>query len=461
MTTISNLGTIQTLTTNLQAEQTTMSTLSNQLASNQQYSNLTQYDPTDAHNILDFQNAITQRQSYVSSIQNVQDRLSLYDSTMTDMESLASQANDLATQNSSYNASTAAGIKSQVTDYLQQLGDDLNQQIGGRYVYAGTRYTTPPVTNLTSLTNAPTATTTTSPALPSYDINYNNATSFTVNRTATGNFTMGNTTIAWSGSNSLANNNTGSVNVTVGSNTVSVPVSGLINGNSPADLATNLQLTLNAVAASTSASSSGVPSTLTASVGSGAADTTVTLNLGGAAPNSVTPDAGGMASETTWVGGSTPSGLVAQTPNSDAAAYTQDTALIDSNYSVTYGVSSDNPSFQQLVNGLRYITSAVTAGQNGDSATYQTDMQQASTLISNGLAGIQALHAGVADNQSALTAETTTQNSDITNLQNQLTNIQGVNLAQVGTEINLMQTQLQASYSATASIEKLSLVTYL
>ena len=71
------------------------------------------------------------------------------------------------------------------------------------------------------------------------------------------------------------------------------------------------------------------------------------------------------------------------------------------------------------------------------------------------------MHAGVADNINMLTSEKQTQNTAITNLTTQLTNIQQVNVTQVATELNLLQTQLQASYSATGTLEKMSIVSYL
>ncbi len=156
----------------------------------------------------------------------------------------------------------------------------------------------------------------------------------------------------------------------------------------------------------------------------------------------------------------TQNGLAAGSIN-DANAYTADSALIDNNFSVTYGVSSDDPAFQRLINGLRYINSAITAGQGGNTATYQTDMQQAASLLNTSLSNIQTLHTGVASNQNTLTNETTTQNTDITNLQDQVGNIQSVDIPTVSTEITVMMAQLQASYSATASLEQLSLVKYL
>jgi flagellar hook-associated protein 3 FlgL len=457
MTNISNLGLSLVLNTGLVNQQNALSQLSEQLSSGQQYGDLTQYTPTQASNIMNFESAITSRQSYLSTITNVQTRLTSYDSSMTDIESMAGQANSLASANNAYNSSTASNILQQAQDYLKQLTDDLNQQVNGRYIYAGTRYNTQPVTDLTTLTGDPTATTTTQPALPSYDADYNSATSFTINsgKTPSGDFTIGDTTIDWS--NLEGTSATSPVSVVINGTTQTIAVSGLTTGSAPSDYANNLTQTLNAIAASTNADAAGVPSTFTASASGGA----VTMDFGGAAPVSVTPEAGGTLGDITWSGGSSPDGTIAQTPNSSSSAYTLDSALIDTSYNVTYGVSSNDPSFQKLVNGLRYMVSAVNAGQSGDTATYTTDMQQASTLLSDGLSGVQTLHAQVANNQNILTKETTNQNTDITNLQNQLSNIQQVNLTQVGTEINLLTTQLQASYSATASLQKLSLVTYL
>jgi flagellin-like hook-associated protein FlgL len=373
---------------------------------------------------------------------------------MTDIEKIASQAGALASANQAYSPTTAANIAASATDYLKQVADDLNQQIGGRYLYAGARYTTMPVADLTTLSGAPSATTTTNPALPSYDTNFNTATSFTVNSTPTGNFQVGNVIIPWS---QLAAGNVTSVTVNGSPYTPSPPISGLSAGGTPSDLAANLATTLTQLAAQAPPGASAGFTSLTAT----SSGHTTTLNFNGAAPLAVTPDSGGALGEMTWVGGSTPDGTVAQTPNSLASAYTQDTALVDSNYSLTYGVSSDDPSFQKLINGLRFMTSAVTAGQGGDPATYKTDMQQATTLISAALSGIQTIHAGVANNQNVLTQQIATQNTDVTNLQNQITNIQQVDLTKVGTEINLLQTQLQASYSATSSLEHLSLVKYI
>lgn len=454
MTNFSTYGINLALTGFIQSQQNRLSDLSQEVASGRKFSNLTQYTPTDARTVLDGQTAINQRNSYIASIQNVQARLSVYDTTMGDMENMAVAANQLATQNPSYDVNTVDKISQQATNYLRQMTDDLNQQVAGRYIYSGVRYTTKPVSDLTTLTSTLSSTTTTSPALPTYDTQFSNATSFNINTAPpTGNFVVGNVSIPWS---QIASGNVTSITVNSSPYTPSPAIAGLAApATTTTQLASNLAATLNALKTQ-APSSAGISSLTTTS-----STNQVTFDFGGTTPASVTPDSGGVNSETTWVGGSTPAGTIAQTPNSSSAAYTQDTVLIDTGYSVTYGVSSNDVGFQNTINGMRYILAACTAGKNGDTATYKADMLQASTLLANGLTGIQNVHSQVASNQNILASQSSTQTADITALQNQLSDIQNADLTAVGAEINLLQTQLQASYSATSSLEKLSLVKYL
>ena len=88
-------------------------------------------------------------------------------------------------------------------------------------------------------------------------------------------------------------------------------------------------------------------------------------------------------------------------------------------------------------------------------------MSQAATLLNSALQNIQIYNAGVAEATNTITQETDTQNADISSLQQQIGGIQGVDLTQVATQINLLQTQLQASYSATATLTNDSILKYL
>lgn len=559
---ISNIGLqIQSLA-GLQTQQATLALLDQQLASGTIYDNLTNYDPTTAKNLMDFQNSVTQNQAYISGMQTVSTRLNLYDQTMTDMEGIAENAQQVAANNQTLDPSSVAQLQSQAQSYLEQLTSDLNEQIGGRYIYAGSRYTTAPVIDLSTLTTAPSIpfTPVTSPTLPDYDSQY---TAVTMNNVpASGNFQVGNSKISWS---SIVAGNVTSVDVN--GTPTAVTVTGLTQpATTPAEVASNLQATINQVSSQISdfsglsATVDGATVSLTASAVAQQPSLTVNsaptgdFQVGGASiawsaiesgtvssitvngvstpvtvngltqpattptqiaanlastinqlstqvsqfsglsatasgagvnfyatPNTpaINPDEGGVPSEITWSAGTSGTAIIpdqggtsgdtswssgtdgtsSQTIASSAGAYTEDSVAIDSSTSVTYGVTSNNPAIQQLVAGLQFLNAATQSGVSASS--YKTDMAQANTLLTTALSGIQALNAGVASNQNILDTETSTQNADITNLQNQLSNLQSVNLTQVGTEINTMQTQLQASYSATAALEQLSILKYL
>lgn len=449
---VSTLATQLFATKNLQTEQSNLALLNQQLASGTKYTDLTNYAPVDAHNLMDFQNAITQRQAYLNGMTTVNSRLSMYDNTMTNIESITAQAQSLANGNQTYDSTKTAQIQAQVKSYLQQIQDDLNQQVSGRYVYSGSNYSTAPVSNLTTL-GAPTLpfTATTSPALPDYSSVNVPANSFTITATPpTGNFQVGNSSVAWSAIAAGAS----SVTVTTASGSVSVPVSGLTAGAStPAQLASNLQKVITQVVAAGTVSD--FSSGLSAAV-DGTNPAKINLTYAGS-PATITPNASGGNSDVTWADGTvgTSSENMATT---DTGAYSQDSVTVDNGYNLQYGVTSNSTGFQQVIAGLRLMNAA--ASQT-DPTVYQNYMTQGSTLLASGLSNVQSVHTSVAGNTNTITQETTLQNTDITNLQNQLSSIQQVDLTSVSTQINLLQTQLQASYSATGSLIQESILKYL
>lgn len=319
-TLISTLGLRLISTLNLQNQQGVLAKLNEQLATGKLNKDLTDYTPAEARNLLDFQNNITQRRAFIAGMQTVNTRLKVYDQTMEDIEKITGQAQTLAAQNQTYDPSRVAQLRAQVGTYLKQVGDDLNQRVGDRYIYAGIRYSTQPVLDLTTL-GAPTIpfTPSVSPNLPDYD------SQFTTNP-------------------------------------------------------------------------------------------------------------------------------------SDADAFIQDTVSVDTSFSIQYGVTSNNGSFQKIIAGLRLFSAAT---QETDPAVYQTSIINASNLLSSGLTDLQAVHANVANNLNILKEQTDSQTTNVNSLLNQISDIQRVDLTEVGAKISLLQVQLQASYSATASIQQLSILSYL
>ena len=403
---VSSLSTVQLLSAQLQAQDTTLSQLSTQLATGNKYADLTDYDPTDALNLLNLQASVTQKNAYLNVIGTVQTRLSGYDTTMTDMESVVAQAQSLIAGDGTYSAANASNVGIMASNYLQSMQLDLNQQIDGRYIYGGSQYTAAPVSSTlgtTTTTNPSSTIETDGQTLPSYAAN--------------------------------------AVNLAVDNTANTITVSGGVGGTGIAQTAT---ISIN-----------GVPQTYTLS----AADTTP-AEAASDLVTQITAATGIPVSSTGAVisvpGGNTIDSAAGTT--TDSAAYTAESATIDSGDTINYGVTSNNPAFQKIIAGLQYMQAA---GNTTDSATYAADIAQASSLLDSGLSALQTVHSSVAYSIDSLTTETTTQNDAITSLTDQLDNIQQVNVAQVSTEITALESQLQASYSVTGTIERMSLVDYL
>jgi flagellin-like hook-associated protein FlgL len=325
VTSVSNLSIVRNLTSALQGQQGSLSDLSNQLSTQKKHSDLTDYSANDARNLVDLQAAATQSNAYVNVIATASTNLSIYDTTLTDLESIISQAYSLANNNPTYGVDVASNVLTQTNNYLKSVTVDLNQTVNGRYIYSGSRYHTQSVKDLSEL---PTTTLDTTiydddSTLPSYDYEY-------------------------------------------------------VEGASPA--------------------------------------------------------------------------------SESEEAYTTDQAMIDNGYVVDYGITSNDPAIQKAVMGLRYLQAA---GKATDNTTYQSYMTQASSLLASALSQIQNLHTSVANNINVMASEKTAQQTAISNLTDRVTNIQQVDTTEIATEITSLEAILQASYSVTGSILKMSIINYL
>jgi hypothetical protein len=474
MSNISTFGLTYLLSTNLINQKSSLASLNQQLASGKKQDNLTAYAPTDAKNIIDYNNSITQKQSYLDSIQTVQNRLSIYDSTLTNLSSIAQDAANLSSQNQNYNASTAANLQSQAKTYLLQTADDLNQKSGSRYVYSGIRYNTQPVSNSTTVLNgSPQAIITNGTNLPDYDAE---VPAKATSKVSYGAALAGSATVGFTSSTATkiiydASGTSHSLNYTWSKTS---PTVWSLSVESPdATYSATVPFTFDSSTGTLSSIASSTAYTIGTPTTSGnSADVDISLTFAGQSAQSIDLNFGyyGTAAGTGELTNNSTATTISQNlftqdgkavTTTDANAYTADSVKAGDSYSVTYGISSDDPSFQKLINGLRYMNAAVIAGNSGDKATYQSEMNQASTLLKEALSGIQTLNSQVANNQNMLKQQTKNLNSDINNLTDSLGFIQNADTTQVAATITILQTQLQASYSATGSLLKLSLANYL
>lgn len=323
MTNISTLGTTNLILQQIDTGLQNITSLSTQLSSGKKSFDLSDYSAPQARQLLDFTSTIGRHQNYVDVINTVQPRLKVYDSSLSGLVTVGNTIQQLVNQNQSSTAANSVSTAQQVQDALNSVTYYLNQQVGGRFVFSGSRYNTQPVlSDLSTLPVPPTEVgPTTAPALPAYDTEY-------------------------------------------------------VAGASPASAST--------------------------------------------------------------------------------AATAQQTAKIDDNYSISYGVSSNDPAIQNLVLGLRY---AYAATQNP--SNYTTYINQARTLITNGLSGIQDLQTHVASNENQANQLLTTHQNVISDLNNQSDTISNADSTTVAAQISSLQSQLQASYTVIGKIASLSLTKFI
>lgn len=173
MTNISTSGITAQSILQIRNAQSTLSDLSNQLSTGKKSLNLADYTLTEATGLLDFSSSIDKNKSYLNVVSIIKPRLQTYESALTRLSKVATSV--LASVNTlDYNNATNTSFGQQLTDSLSDINYYLNQKVGDRFIFAGTgtRLTTAPVIDLSTLPVPPVAPDTapvTSPTLPTSD----------------------------------------------------------------------------------------------------------------------------------------------------------------------------------------------------------------------------------------------------------------------------------------------------
>lgn len=132
---------------------------------------------------------------------------------------------------------------------------------------------------------------------------------------------------------------------------------------------------------------------------------------------------------------------------------------IDTQVSVNYGITADNPAFEQIIRALNFI--AQSGSFSSTSPTDQANVTLAGQMLSNATQALTGIAGNLALQQAQLNTTQTTLQSTINIAQNGISNIVSVNQATAITQLQNLETQMEASYTATSEIQKLSLVNYL
>ena len=175
---ISTLGLQLVSAGNLTGGQYTLSRLSQQLTTGKYSSNLSEYSSSEAQKLLNFNSKINEQNGFLSVIDTLNPRLKLYDSALSGIEDTTSTASTTILSAATYNAEDVPAMQSSIKGYLEDMNYYLNQKIGDRYVFSGTRYDQPPVISAEDILALPLPPTevapyvTTDPAVPSYDSDF-------------------------------------------------------------------------------------------------------------------------------------------------------------------------------------------------------------------------------------------------------------------------------------------------
>lgn len=135
------------------------------------------------------------------------------------------------------------------------------------------------------------------------------------------------------------------------------------------------------------------------------------------------------------------------------------TAQIDTSQTVDYTVMANDPSLQQIMQGLSIIANL--QYDPNHPSDFWTVYNGAKQMIDQGTKGAITLNGQVGLIQAQLSTADTNQQASQTTLQTQLGGVQDVDVAQATSQLQLLQTQLQASYKVVSMINQMSLINFL
>src|SRR5215469_10765691 len=131
-------------------------------------------------------------------------------------------------------------------------------------------------------------------------------------------------------------------------------------------------------------------------------------------------------------------------------------ATVDYNVNLQYGVTGDNPAFEQIVRVLNFFANNA-APLSQSNPTDVANVQQAQQMLGSAAQSVQQLVATAGEQQANLAQLKTAHQNAITLANTSLNNIEQVDSATAITQLNTLQTQLQASYQTINLLQSLSL----
>ncbi|HEX4192435.1 MAG TPA: hypothetical protein VHY80_05025 [Stellaceae bacterium] len=135
-------------------------------------------------------------------------------------------------------------------------------------------------------------------------------------------------------------------------------------------------------------------------------------------------------------------------------------ATVDNNVTMQYGVTGNNPSFEQIVRVLNFFANDSTPLSQSNAADV-ANVNQAQQMLGTAAQAVQQLVATNGEEQGDLAQLKTAHQNALTLAQTSLNSVEQVDSATAITQLNTLQTQLQASYQTMNVLQSLSLVNYM
>lgn len=139
------------------------------------------------------------------------------------------------------------------------------------------------------------------------------------------------------------------------------------------------------------------------------------------------------------------------------------TTQIGDNQTVDYTIKANQPGFQDIIRALTIVANTPYPS-NADVATpadFQSVMNNALTTAQKGVQEINNTTQQLAGKFDLVNAAKTTNTSDLTLVQNQISTLENADTTTAISEMQALQTQLTASYQVTNMVSKLSLVNFI
>jgi flagellar hook-associated protein 3 FlgL len=134
-------------------------------------------------------------------------------------------------------------------------------------------------------------------------------------------------------------------------------------------------------------------------------------------------------------------------------------AMIDDNTTLEYGVRADDESITQIISALSAFANTDIVSMDDD--TYNEFLNTQISTLGEGITGLTSTISGLGVQQSNLETKISTQESQYDLYQESIVDIEGVDESEASVILNSLTDQLEATYEVTAKISGMSLFDYL